>query len=60
MPGNREHANRAEYEKEQAIQMRGRLVEEKIEQLRERQYEHLGRREENRTDAITYEKDRCE
>ena len=40
--------------------MRGRLVEEKIEQLRERQYEHLGRREENRTDAITYEKDRCE
>ena len=56
IPGNRGQENRAEYEKGQAIQMCGRL-EEKIEQLRERQYEHLGRGEENRADTIAYAKD---
>lgn len=57
LPGNREQMSKVE--KEQAIQLCGRL-EEKIEILRERHWNLLGRGEEDGADAVAHEKDRYE
>ena len=58
-PVNREQTIRVEYEKEEAILMCGRVFE-KIEKLKERQQILLGRGEENRANAMSYEIDRYE